>query len=129
MDLIVEHGAFGEARQRRCKGGAAMTDIVERLRAREYRNGGESDDTPELINPDGPEAADLISEYRGALEKCREHNEFLAKLAAGDRIYEVEKASGKRVRKSLREVIATEAEAAGVFIRAALAATEQGEGL
>ena len=84
MDLIVEHGAFGEARQRRCKGGAAMTDIVERLRAREYRNGGESDDTPELINPDGPEAADLISEYRGALEKCREHNEFLAKLAAGE---------------------------------------------
>lgn len=41
-----------------------MTDIVERLRARDRNFGRRADEQPALNNPDGPEAADLIEKLR-----------------------------------------------------------------
>lgn len=65
-------------------------------------------------------ACNCFPELLEALEKTLAHYEFIAKLVAGDRIYEIEKATGKRVRKSAREVVSTECEAAAVFLRETL---------
>lgn len=52
------------------------------------------------------------------LVKLRQEFELLAKLANRATIYEVEKGTGKRIRRSLRHVVVTECEATLVQLRA-----------
>lgn len=57
------------------------SDLNERLLARDYLNGGESDDWPELVNPDGPEAVARLKELEDENAKLQQEANELAEAA------------------------------------------------
>jgi hypothetical protein len=71
--------------------------------------------------PVQPDSGGVVEALREALEKARDHYDMLTRLANGGAVYEVSPDTGKRTRRKLSEVIASECDAASKHCRAALA--------
>lgn len=64
-----------------------------------------------------------LAKAKEALEKTRDHFDFLVRMASGSAVFEI--VDGKRVRRNLGEVIASEADEGSKFARQTLAALQQ----
>lgn len=71
-------------------------------------------------------AGTKLAKATEALEKTRDHFDFLVRMASGSAVFEI--VDGKRVRRKLGEAMASEADEGSKFVRQTLAALQEAEG-